>query len=79
MIHSGYILLPIIKIMRTFAKFAAGITTTGVLYGVANPQQRENVYGAYRSIVNSSRAGVILYRAVKDYELSLMGLEYNSE
>ena len=79
MIQSGYILLPIIKIMRTFAKFAAGIATTGVLYGVANPQQRDNVYGAYLSIVNSSRAGVILYRAVKDYELSLMGLEYNSE
>jgi aarF domain-containing kinase len=33
----------------------------------------------YRSIVNSSRAALIVYRAVKDYELSLMGLEYNSE
>jgi hypothetical protein len=61
--------------MRRLLKFTAAATTTAALcYGVSSPQQRENAYGAYRSIVNSSRAAVILYRAVKDYELSLMGL-----
>jgi pyruvate dehydrogenase complex dehydrogenase (E1) component len=50
----------------------AAVATVG--YWAVGGQQRENIYGAYRSIVNSSRAAIILYRAVKDYELSLMGL-----
>jgi hypothetical protein len=53
--------------MQKLAKFAAAVATTAIVYGVASPQQRENAYGAYRSVVNSSRAAVILYRAVKDY------------
>jgi aarF domain-containing kinase len=62
------------------ARLCAGTgVVAGVGYLASSGQQREDFYGAYRSIVNSSRAAVILYRAVKDYELSLMGLEYNSE
>ncbi len=60
---------------RKMGKFCLGTAIVGTVgYWALNGQQRENIYGAYRSIVNSSRAAVILYRAVKDYELSLMGL-----
>lgn len=66
--------------MHRFGKWLLGSTMiSGAAYWSMSDQQKENVYGAYRSIINSSRAGLILYRAVKDYELSLMGLEYNSE
>lgn len=64
-----------IKMWRKLGKILLGVTAISTAgYSVATDQQRENVYGAYRSIVNSSRAAIILYRAVNDYELSLMGL-----
>lgn len=57
-------------------KKIAGVlaTATAVYYGVLSSQQREDCHGVYRSLINSSRAGLILYRAVKDYEISLFGL-----
>lgn len=34
-------------------------------------QGKENMKGACKSILNSSRAAYILYKAIKDYEVSL--------
>jgi hypothetical protein len=57
----------------------AAVVSSALFWGVLNSQDRENVYGVYRSVVNSSRAGIILYNAVQDYDQSLSHLEYNSE
>ena len=45
--------------------------SAALFWGVLSDQDRENIYGVYRSIVNSSRAGFILYQAVQDYDRSL--------
>lgn len=51
--------------MKSFFKYAVfSLIVTPV---ILSKQEKENVYGAYRSIVNSSRAAIILYRAVMDY------------
>lgn len=53
--------------------------STAAYWGVLNHQQREDVYGAYRSVTNSSRAAFILYQAVRDYQVSLEDIPYNTE
>lgn len=65
--------------MRVLFKWAAAFTTPPIIYYSLDEQQRSNIYGAYCSIINSSRAAIILYRAVKDYQVSLHGIPYNSE
>lgn len=53
--------------------------STAVYWCVLNHQQREDLYGAYRSVTNSSRAAFILYQAVRDYQVSLLDIPYNTE
>ena len=59
--------------MRRLLKSAAagGAVGAGVYWAVLTPQQQSNVQGAYRSVVNSSRAGFVLYQSVRDYQVSL--------
>ncbi len=66
--------------MIRLAKGSLGIAvSTAIFWYSRDHQDRENLYGVYRSVVNSSRACIILYRAVQDYDKSLSHLEYNSE
>jgi|JI9StandDraft_1071089.scaffolds.fasta_scaffold739311_1 hypothetical protein len=52
---------------------------TASYWGFLNKQDRENLYGAYLSIVSSSRAAWIVYTSAKDYQSSLNHLPYNSQ
>lgn len=57
---------------------AAGIGT-GVYWGVLSSQERQNIYGAYLSVVSSLRAAWIVYESYHDYQKSLDGIPYNSQ
>ena len=67
--------------MHRLIKAVIGTAVTGnvVYWGILTPQQQSDVEGAYRSVVNSSRAAYVLYQSVKDYQTSLSDIPYNTE
>lgn len=65
---------------RFLFKWSLQITGTGIVgYNLLGPQKQEDVKGAFKSITNSSRASMILFRSVYDYYSELSGIEYNSQ
>lgn len=65
---------------RFLFKWSLEITGTGIVgYNYLTPQHQADVKGAVNSIINSSRASIILFRSIYDYYNELRGFEYNSE
>lgn len=42
-------------------------------------QQKQDIYGVYRSFSNSARASNVLFRSIYDYHEQLKEFQYNSE
>ena len=67
--------------MKKFAKFSLFLsgTSVGLYWTVFSQEQRENVYGAYLSAINSCKSTWILYESFRDYQKSLNHIPYNTD
>lgn len=66
--------------LRFLFKWSLEITGAGIVgYNLLGQQRQSDVKGAATSIVNSSRASIILFQSIYDYYQELKGYEYNSE
>jgi hypothetical protein len=66
--------------IRFLFKWSLEITGVSIVgYTLMNPQTQADVKGAYRSIVNSTKASAILFRSVYDYYYELSAITYNTE
>ena len=64
---------------RFLFKWSLEITGASmVTYHWLAPQKRADVDGAARSLLNSSRASLILFRSIYDYYYELRPYDYNS-